>query len=157
MRGWYLRHMAIDFLSDAWASAVTEALGESDLLDAPESYKLRLQVVVTDRIYTKAQDSEQYMDYVEQLPVQTLGQFYVDTCASSPECRVGKITEPDVTITTNHERISAFLRGESPQNRLRLGLGGLHASDVDNLVTLMMKAPFLKALVHAASQLEVEY
>jgi putative sterol carrier protein len=129
--------MAVKFLSQEWADAVTEALNASEeFKQAAASQQVKLQQIVTDS------------------PEGGGGKYYFSLEDGKAEVAVGEIAEPEATMTQDYETAVAISRREvNPQNAFMQGKLKIQG----NMMKLMQLQGVLNAMPKALSNTEVEY
>ena len=129
--------MAVRFLSQEWAAAVTEALNSSEeFQQAAADQQVKLQQIVTDT------------------PEGGTGKYYFSLDKGRAEVAVGEIAEPEATMTQDYETAVAISRREvNPQNAFMQGKLKIQG----NMMKLMQLQGVLNAMPKALSQTEVEY
>ena len=125
--------MAVRFLSEDWATAVTEALQAHEQFKS--SADMSLQFVVTD-----APDGEV--------------KFYLDATGDEPVQVMGELEDADVTISSNHETAGAIFSGEL-NTQMAFMTGKIKVSG--NLAKLMTQQAALGHWASAVAGLDVEY
>ena len=128
--------MAVKFLSDEWASAMTEALNSSDdFKSAAGSQQVKLQQVVTD-----APDGE--------------AKYYFQLDNGTATVATGELPDAEATLTQNYETAVAITKQElNPQNAFMQG----KLKITGNMMKLMQLQGVFNAMPKAASDVEVEY
>jgi putative sterol carrier protein len=128
--------MAVRFLTQDWAQAVTDALNSSDEFTAAASnHHARVQQVVTG---TPEGETRYY--------------FAVD--GGNAHIGLGDIEDPDATVTQDYDTAAAISKRElNPQQAFMQGR--LRVSG--NLMKLMQLQGVLSALGSAVSGLDVNY
>ncbi|MFN2488931.1 MAG: SCP2 sterol-binding domain-containing protein [Actinomycetota bacterium] len=128
--------MAVRFLSQEWAQAVTEALNSSsEFSDAAARHPAKLQQVVTD---TPAGETKYY--------------FAIDEGAA--QMGIGEIEGAEATITQSYDTAVAISKREiHPQQAFMQG----KLRVTGNIMKLLQMQSVLSALSHAVASLEVEY
>jgi putative sterol carrier protein len=129
--------MAVRFLTQQWATAVTEALNSSEeFQQAAANQQVKLQQVVTD------------------VPDARPGKYYFSLEDGKVEVAVGEIADPEATLTQDYETAVAISRREvNPQNAFMQGKLKIQG----NMMKLMQLQGVLNAMPNALSQTEVEY
>ncbi len=125
--------MAVKFLTDEWASAVSEALQAHEQFRS--SADMTLQFVVTD-----APEGEV--------------KFYMDASGDAPVQKIGELDEPDVTISSTYETASAIFSGEL-NTQMAFMTGKIKVNG--NLAKLMTQQAALGHWASAVADLEVDY
>ncbi len=128
--------MAVKFLSEEWASAMTEALNSSDeFKSAASGQSVKLQQVVTD-----APDGET--------------KYYFTLDGGSVDVSLGELPDAEATLTQNYETAVAITKQElNPQNAFMQGKLKISG----NMMKLMQLQGVFNAMPKAASAVEVEY
>lgn len=128
--------MAVKFLSEEWASAMTEALNSSDeFKSAAGSQSVKLQQVVTD-----APDGET--------------KYYFTLDNGQAEVSLGELSDAEATLTQNYETAVAITKQElNPQNAFMQGKLKISG----NMMKLMQLQGVFNAMPKAASSVDVEY
>lgn len=129
--------MAVRFLSEEWARAMTDALNSSeDFKRAASGQEVKLQQVVTD------------------VPEGGEKRYYFKLDGGAAEVGLGEIDGAEATLTSNYETAAAIDRRElNPQNAFMQGK--LRISG--NMLKLMQLQSVLTAMPKALAGLEVEY
>ena len=129
--------MAVKFLSQEWADAVTEALNSSDeFKQAAADQQVKLQQIVTDS------------------PDGGVGKYYFSLEDGKAQVAIGEIAEPEATMTQDYETAVAISRREvNPQNAFMQGKLKIQG----NMMKLMQLQGVLNAMPKALSNTEVEY
>lgn len=125
--------MAVRFLTEQWAEAVTEALQAHEQFKS--SADMSLQFVVSDG---PEGDAKFYMDASGDQPVQALGE----------------LEDADVTISSNYETASAIFSGEL-NTQMAFMTGKIKVNG--NLAKLMTQQSALGHWSAAVAGLDVEY
>lgn len=128
--------MAVKFLSEEWASAMTEALNSSDeFKSAASGQSVKLQQVVTD-----APDGET--------------KYYFTLDGGAVDVSLGELPDAEATLTQNYETAVAITKQElNPQNAFMQGKLKISG----NMMKLMQLQGVFNAMPKAASAVEVEY
>jgi putative sterol carrier protein len=128
--------VAVKFLSEEWASAMTEALNSSDeFKGAASGQSVKLQQVVTD-----APDGE--------------AKYYFTLDGGAAEVSVGELPDAEATLTQNYETAVAITKQElNPQNAFMQGKLKISG----NMMKLMQLQGVFNAMPKAASDVDVEY
>ncbi len=125
--------MALKFLTEEWAAAITEALKASEAFTT--SANMSLQFVVSD-----APDGE--------------AKFYMDSTGETPMQAVGEMENPDVTITSSYETASKIFSGEL-NTQMAFMTGKIKVAG--NMAKLMTQQAALGHYATAVSAVDVEY
>ena len=128
--------MAVKFLSEEWASAMTEALNSSeDFKNAASGQQVKLQQVVTD-----TPDGEK--------------KYYFTLSDGTAEVSLGEIGDAEATLTQNYETAVAITKQElNAQNAFMQGKLKISG----NMMKLMQLQGVFNAMPKAANEVEVEY
>lgn len=127
--------MGIKFLSDEWATAVTEALNASDAFkQAAGTQAVKLQQVVTT-----PEGETRYSFKIEN---------------GQAEVKVGDIENPDATLTQDYETAVALSKSELTGTAAYMS-GKLKVSG--DLMKLMQLQGIFNTLPQAVAGLDVEY
>lgn len=128
--------MAVKFLTEEWAQAMTEALNSSDeFKSAASGQQTKLQQVVTD-----APDGE--------------AKYYFVLQDGGAEVSLGELSDADATITQNYETAAAINRTELNAQQAFMQ-GKLKISG--NMMKLMQLQGVFNAMPKAVDNVEVEY
>jgi len=128
--------MAVKFLSEEWAKAMTDALNSSDeFKNAASGQQTTLQQVVTD---APAGESK----------------YYFVLADGSAEVSLGELSDADATITQNYETASAINKTELNAQQAFMQ-GKLKISG--NMMKLMQLQGVFNAMPKAVNDVEVEY
>ena len=128
--------MAVKFLTEEWAQAMTDALNSSDeFKSAASGQQTKLQQVVTD-----APDGE--------------AKYYFVLDGGNAQVALGNIESPDATITQNYETAVAINKTELNAQQAFMQ-GKLKISG--NMMKLMQLQGVFNAMPKAVSDVEVEY
>jgi len=129
--------VAVKFLSEEWASTMTEALNSSDeFKKAASGQQVKLQQVVTD-----APDSGE-------------AKYYFTLDGGNAQIGIGEVADAEATITQNYETAVAIVKEElNAQNAFMQGK--LKVSG--NMMKLMQLQGVFNAMPKAAGDIEVEY
>ena len=129
--------MAIKFLTEEWASTMTEKLNSSDeFKQAASGQNVKLQQVVTDT------------------PDGGEGKYYFTLDGGSAEVGLGEVAEPEATISQNYETAVAINKQElNAQNAFMQGKLKISG----NMMKLMQLQSVLNAMPNAVSHIDVEY
>lgn len=128
--------MAVKFLSEEWASAITEALGSSDdFKKAATGQQAKLQQVVTD-----APNGEV--------------KYYLDLEGGSATVALGELDGAEATITQNYDTGKAIDQRElNAQNAFMQGKLKISG----NMMKIMQLQGVINALGKATEGVEVDY
>lgn len=128
--------MAVKFLSEEWASAITEALGSSDdFKKAATGQQAKLQQVVTDAPSGEVK-------------------YYLDISDGSATVALGELDGAEATITQNYETGKAIAQRElNAQNAFMQG----KLKIAGNMMKIMQLQGVISALDKATEVVEVEY
>lgn len=128
--------MAVKFLTEEWASTMTEKLNASDdFKGAAGSQQVKLQQVVTD-----APEGE--------------AKYYFTLDGGKAEVSLGEIQDADATITQNYETAVAINKMElNAQNAFMQGKLKISG----NMMKLMQLQGVFTAMPKAVDDVEVEY
>jgi putative sterol carrier protein len=128
--------VAVKFLSEEWASAMTEALNSSeDFKNAASGQQVKLQQVVTD-----TPDGEK--------------KYYFTLADGTAEVSLGEIGDAEATLTQNYDTAVAITKQElNAQNAFMQGKLKISG----NMMKLMQLQGVFNAMPKAASEVEVEY
>ena len=128
--------MAVKFLTEEWASTMTEALNSSeDFKKAASGQQVKLQQVVTD-----APDGE--VKYF----------FTID--GGEAAVGLGEVSDAEATITQNYDTAVAIVKQElNAQNAFMQGKLKISG----NMMKLMQLQGVFNAMPKAAEGIEVEY
>ncbi|HJR45259.1 MAG TPA: SCP2 sterol-binding domain-containing protein [Actinomycetota bacterium] len=129
--------MAVKFLSEEWASTMTDALNSSeDFKKAATGQQVKLQQVVTDT------------------PDGGETKYYFNLDGGTAEIGLGEATDAEATITQNYETAVAIVKQElNAQNAFMQG----KLKVTGNMMKLMQLQGVFNAMPKAASDVEVEY
>ena len=128
--------MAVKFLTEEWASTMTEKLNASDdFKSAAGSQQVKLQQVVTD-----SPDGE--------------AKYYFTLDGGAAEVSLGEIQDADATITQNYETAVAINKMElNAQNAFMQGKIKISG----NMMKLMQLQGVFTAMPKAVDDVDVEY
>ena len=129
--------MAVKFLSEDWAQAMTEALNSSDeFKKAATGQTVKLQQVITDA----PEGGEQ--------------KYYFTLEDSTAKVSLGELPEAEATLTQNYETAVAITKQElNAQNAFMQGKLKISG----NMMKLMQLQGVFNAMPKAANDVEVEY
>jgi putative sterol carrier protein len=129
--------VAVKYLTEEWAQAVTDALNSSDdFQKAATGQQAKLQQVVTDA------------------PGGGDVKFYFKLADGNVEVALGELTDAEATISQNYETSVAVDKGElNPQNAFMQGKLKISG----NMMKLMQLQGVINAIPKAVSGLEREY
>jgi putative sterol carrier protein len=129
--------VAVKYLSDEWAGAVTQALNSSDdFKKAATGQQAKLQQVVTD-----APDGGEV-------------KFYFKLEDGNAEVALGELADAEATISQNYETSVAMDKGElNPQNAFMQGKLKISG----NMMKLMQLQGVINAMPKAVSGLDRDY
>ena len=129
--------MAVRYLSEEWANAVTQALNSSDdFKKAATGQQAKLQQVVTD-----APDGGEV-------------KFYFKLEDGNAEVALGELADAEATISQNYETSVAMDKGElNPQNAFMQG----KLKIAGNMMKLMQLQGVINAMPKAVSSLDRDY
>ena len=128
--------MAVKFLSEEWAQAVTEALNSHDgFKSAIGNADLSLQFNVTD-----GPDGDVA--------------YYLKASGGQAEVALGTLDDPDVTVGQSYDTAAAISRGEL-NTQTAFMTGKLKVSG--NMAKLMMHQSAIQQWGDAVKDIEVEY
>ena len=129
--------MAVKFLSEEWAQAMTEALNSSDdFKSAAATQQAKLQQVVTEA------------------PEGGEVKYYFTLEDGNAQVSLGEITDADATITQNYETAVAINKQELNAQQAFMQ-GKLKISG--NMMKLMQLQGVFTAMPAAVKDVEVEY
>ena len=128
--------VAVKFLSEEWASAMTEALNASDdFKSAASGQTVKLQQVVTD-----APDGE--------------AKYYFVLDGGNATVATGELPDAEATLTQNYETAVAITKQElNPQNAFMQGKLKISG----NMMKLMQLQGVFNAMPKASADVDVEY
>ncbi len=129
--------MAVKFLTEEWASAMTDALNSSDdFKSAAGSQQVKLQQVVTDT------------------PDGGEGKYYFVLDNGSAQVSLGELSDAEATISQNYETAVAITKSElNAQNAFMQGKLKISG----NMMKLMQLQGVFNTMPRAVSGVEVEY
>ena len=129
--------MAVKFLTEEWATTMTEALNSSeDFKKAASGQQVKLQQVVTD-----APDGGE-------------AKYYFTLDGGQAAVGIGEISDAEATITQNYETAVAIVKEElNAQNAFMQG----KLKVTGNMMKLMQLQGVFNAMPKAAEGIEVEY
>ena len=129
--------MAVKFLTEQWAQAMTDALNSSeDFRKAASGQQVKLQQIVTD---TPEGDEKKYY-------------FKLDD--GSVDVGIGEVSDAEATLTQNYETAVAINRQElNPQSAFMQGKLKISG----NMMKLMQLQGVMGAMPKAVEGIEVEY
>ncbi|MFP5297544.1 MAG: SCP2 sterol-binding domain-containing protein [Actinomycetota bacterium] len=129
--------MAVKFLSEEWASAMTEALNSSDeFKSAAGSQSVKLQQVVTDT------------------PEGGETKYYFTLDGGQAQVAIGELGDAEATLTQNYDTAVAITKQElNPQNAFMQG----KLKITGNMMKLMQLQGVFNAMPKAAADVDVEY
>jgi len=129
--------VAVKFLTEEWASTMTEALNSSeDFKKAASGQQVKLQQVVTD-----APDGGE-------------SKYYFTLDGGEAAVGIGEISDAEATITQNYETAVAIVKEElNAQNAFMQG----KLKVTGNMMKLMQLQSVFNAMPKAAENVDVEY
>ena len=129
--------MAVKFLSEEWAQAMTDALNSSDeFKSAASSQQAKLQQVVND-----APDGGEV-------------KYYFTLEGGSAQVSLGELADAEATIAQSYETAAALAKQElNPQNAFMQGKLKISG----NMMKLMQLQGVLNAMPKAVADVQVEY
>ena len=129
--------MAVKFLTEEWASTMTEKLNASDdFKSAAANQQVKLQQVVTDT------------------PDGGEGKYYFTIDGGEAQVALGEISDAEATITQNYETAVAINKQElNAQNAFMQGKLKISG----NMMKLMQLQGVFTAMPKAVDDVEVEY
>jgi putative sterol carrier protein len=129
--------VGVKYLTDEWASAVTEALNSSDDFKyAAANQTVKLQQVVTD---TPGGDEAKYYFRIE---------------GGTAEVALGELADAEATLTQNYDTSVAILKEElNAQNAFMQGKLKIQG----NMMKLMQLQGVFNAMPKATTDVDVEY
>ncbi|MDH3260079.1 MAG: SCP2 sterol-binding domain-containing protein [Acidimicrobiia bacterium] len=125
--------MAVKFLSEDWATEVTNTLQANEQFKA--SADVSVQFVVTDAPQGEVK-------------------FYMDASSDEPVQAMGELEDADVTITSNYETTNAIFSGEL-NTQMAFMTGKIKVNG--NLAKLMTQQAALGHWVTAVAGLDIEF
>ena len=129
--------MAVKFLSEEWAQAMTQALNDSDeFKSAASNQQAKLQQVVTDT------------------PDGGEGKYYFVLDNGSAEVSLGELSDAEATISQNYETAVAITKSELNAQQAFMQ-GKLKISG--NMMKLMQLQGVFNAMPKAVTGIDVEY
>lgn len=128
--------MAVKYLTEEWASTVTEALNSSDdFKSAASGQSVKLQQVVSDAPGGEAK-------------------YYFKIEDGSAEVGLGELEDAEATLTQNYETSVAILKEElNAQNAFMQGKLKIQG----NMMKLMQLQGVFNAMPKATADVEIEY
>ncbi len=129
--------MAVKFLSQEWAQAMTEALNSSDdFRKAAAGQQVKLQQVVTDT------------------PGGGETKYYFTLDGGTAHVGLGEVADPEATLTQNYETAAAISREElNPTNAFMQGKLKISG----NMMKLMQLQGVINTMPKAVKAVDVEY
>ena len=129
--------MGVKFLTDEWASTMTEKLNASDdFKSAAANQQVKLQQVVTDT------------------PDGGEGKYYFTIDNGAAQVALGELSDAEATITQNYETAVAINKQElNAQNAFMQGKIKISG----NMMKLMQLKGVFTAMPKAVDDVEVEY
>ncbi len=128
--------MAVKFLTEEWAQAMTDALNSSDdFKNAASSQQTKLQQVVTDAPQGEVK-------------------YYFTLDGGNAQVALGEIADADATITQNYDTAAAINKQELNAQQAFMQ-GKLKISG--NMMKLMQLQGVFNAMPKAVTDVEVEY
>jgi putative sterol carrier protein len=129
--------MAVKFLSEEWATTMTDALNSSeDFQKAAAGQSAKLQQVVTDT------------------PDGGEAKYYFELDGGKAQVAIGELTDAEATVSQNYETAVAITKSElNAQNAFMQGKLKISG----NMMKLMQLQGVFNAMPKAASDVEVEY
>ncbi|MDQ4095725.1 MAG: SCP2 sterol-binding domain-containing protein [Actinomycetota bacterium] len=129
--------MAVKFLSEEWAQAMTQALNDSEeFKSAASNQQAKLQQVVTDT------------------PDGGEGKYYFVLDNGSAQVSLGELSDAEATISQNYETAVAITKSELNAQQAFMQ-GKLKISG--NMMKLMQLQGVFNAMPKAVSGIDVEY
>jgi putative sterol carrier protein len=131
------RNVGVKFLTEEWASTMTEKLNSSDeFKQAATGQNVKLQQVVTDT------------------PDGGEGKYYFTLDGGSAEVGIGEVADAEATISQNYETAVAINKQElNAQNAFMQGKLKISG----NMMKLMQLQGVFNAMPKAVSDVDVEY
>jgi putative sterol carrier protein len=131
------RNVGVKFLTEEWASTMTEKLNSSDeFKQAASGQNVKLQQVVTDT------------------PDGGEGKYYFTLDGESAEVGIGEVSDAEATISQNYETAVAINKQElNAQNAFMQGKLKISG----NMMKLMQLQGVFNAMPKAVSDVDVEY
>ena len=128
--------MAVKFLSEEWAQAITDALNSSEAFQkAATGQQAKIQQVVTD-----SPDGEV--------------KYYFKLESGSADVSLGELADAEATISQNYDTAAAINRSElNAQNAFMQGKLKISG----NMMKLMQLQGVINAMPQAVSDVEVDY
>ena len=129
--------MAVKFLSEEWASTMTEALNSSDeFKQAASGQQVKLQQVVSDA------------------PEGGEAKYYFTLDGGQAQVGIGELSDAEATISQNYETAVAIVKQElNAQNAFMQGKLKISG----NMMKLMQLQGVFNAMPKAANDIDVEY
>ncbi|MDP8970071.1 MAG: SCP2 sterol-binding domain-containing protein [Actinomycetota bacterium] len=129
--------MAVQFLSEPWAQAVTEAInGSEEFRKAASGKRLKLQQVVTDA------------------PQRGEVRYYLAIDNGSAQVALGEISDPDATLTQHYDTAVAISKQElSPTAAFMRGKVKISGA----MTKLLALQPALAAVPSAVRNVDIAY
>lgn len=129
--------MAVKFLSEEWATTMTEALNSSEeFKKAATGQQVKLQQVITD-----APDGGE-------------AKYYFTLDGGTAEVALGELADAEATLTQNYETAVAIVKEElNAQNAFMQGKLKISG----NMMKLMQLQGVFNAMPQAAKGIDVEY
>jgi putative sterol carrier protein len=129
--------MGVKFLTEEWASTMTEKLNSSDeFKQAASGQSVKLQQVVTDT------------------PDGGEGKYYFTLDGGSADVGIGEVSDAEATISQNYETAVAINKQElNAQNAFMQGKLKISG----NMMKLMQLQGVFNAMPKAVSDVDVEY
>ena len=129
--------MAVKFLSEEWAKAITDALNSSEAFQkAAAGQQASIQQVVTDS------------------PDGGEVKYYFKLADGSATVSMGELADAEATISQNYETAAAINRSElNAQNAFMQGKLKISG----NMMKLMQLQGIINAMPQAVADVEVEY
>jgi putative sterol carrier protein len=128
--------MPVKFLSEEWASTITESLNSSeDFKKAAGGQSARVQQVVTDA------------------PAGEVKYFFT-LDSGKVDVGIGELSDAEATLTQNYETAAAINKRElNPQNAFMQGKLKISG----NMMKLMQLQPVVGAMAKATGDVDVDY